>query len=81
MDAKEITPAGRGMTSTTTSNIIGDVELARAGPGTAQINTTIGGGGDDGQHGVDEMTFTLFPKLPPELRVRIWKFSLPGMSN
>jgi hypothetical protein len=22
-------------------------------------------------------TFTLFPKLPPELRVRIWEFALP----
>ena len=34
------------------------------------------GGGNDGPRALDR--FALFPKLPVELRLRVWKFSLPG---
>jgi hypothetical protein len=33
------------------------------------------------QHSNDTKTFTCFPKLAPELRLKIWKASFPGKSN
>jgi len=63
------------------SGILGDTDSSGAGPVSTPSDTGFEDVGDSGQNGVCDRAFTLFPKLPPELRIRIWKFSLPGTSS
>lgn len=77
---KELMPTSTSMISTTNSDQVEGAKLPAAGGFAAQRITIAGGEDDDSQNEPGGMTFTLFKKLPAELRVKIWRFSLPGAS-